>query len=186
MRAQRRACTAGAVTAAIFLGLSLGVQAHHEAGEGLAAPGFRPDSEHAGVFIERLDSATFAVLPTMIRRTERTAHSFDSQRQFVAGLEASGLSAVSRNRRIDLGRVLQRSQYQFFEYGLERVSGVMESYHTGTDYVLVMELLTPDDQSIFGIEIYIVDSEGRNAFSFLLNEHHQLFAEANHISALGG
>ena len=62
------------------------------------------------------------------------------------------------------------------------MSGVVESYHTGTDYVLIMELLTPDDQSIFGIEIYIVDSEGRNAFSFLLNEHHRIFAEANLIA----
>ncbi len=178
MRAQRLACAAGAVTAAILFGLSLGVQAHHETGDTLTVPGYRPDSEHAANFINGLDNSTVAVLPTMIHRMDRTGHSFDSQRRIIALLNESGMDAVSRNRRIDLGRMLQASQFQFFEHGLETVSEVVAGYDTGTDYVLAIEMATPDDQSIFGIQIYIVDSDGQNAFSFLLNDHHQLFAEA--------
>ncbi len=179
MRAQRLACAAGAVTAAILFGLSLGVQAHHETGDTLAVPGYRPDSEHAATFINELDTSTVAVLPTMIHRMDRTGHSFDSQRQIVELLNEAGVEAITRNRRIDLGRMLQASQFQFFEHGLETVSEVVAGYDTGTNYVLAVEMVTPDNQSIFAIQIYIVDSDGQNAFSLLLNEHHQLFAEAN-------
>ena len=44
---------------------------------------------------------------------------------------------------------------------------------------MVMEILLPNDSEVFGIEIYIVDSDGQHVFSFLLNEHHTMFAEAD-------
>ena len=44
---------------------------------------------------------------------------------------------------------------------------------------MVMEILVPGDSAVFGIEVYIVDEAGQHVFSFLLNEHHQMFAEAD-------
>jgi hypothetical protein len=45
-----------------------------------------------------------------------------------------------------------------------------------------MEILVPGDQSVFGIELYIMDPQGRSAFSFLLNSHHELFAGAKLVA----
>ena len=41
-----------------------------------------------------------------------------------------------------------------------------------------MEFLVPGGQEIFAIESYILDKDGNNAFSFLLNSHHEMFASA--------
>lgn len=36
----------------------------------------------------------------------------------------------------------------------------------------------PGGQAVFGIEVYLMDPQGKSAFSFLLNSHHQMCAEA--------
>jgi hypothetical protein len=47
---------------------------------------------------------------------------------------------------------------------------------------LVVELLLHPDQTkvvaVWGIHCYILDREGANAFSFLLNSHHKMFVDA--------
>ena len=146
------------------------------------APGFRPDQYCVPGFADTLDSATVAVLPTIVRRVERTAHSFASQQQIVAFLAEMGTEARKKPRRVDLGPIRRHSQWDMFQYGARTVSESLESYDTGTDYTLVMEILVPDAQAVFGIEIYIVDQAGEHALSFLLNSHHKLFAEAKLVA----
>ena len=48
------------------------------------------------------------------------------------------------------------------------------------DYALVVELLIYPDQNsaVWGIHCYVLDREGTNAFSFLLNSHHKMFVDA--------
>ncbi|MDJ0759076.1 MAG: hypothetical protein QNJ19_06730 [Woeseiaceae bacterium] len=151
----------------------------NDEGRTTPAPGFRPDNENATAFIEALDSATIAVFPTMVRRENRTAHSFSSQRLAVSMLNDSGLvKATLANKRIDLGSLHYDSQWNLFQYGLNTVSQSLTGYNTGADYSLVIEILVRDNQSVFGIACYIIDREGRDTFSFLLNSHHQMFAEA--------
>jgi hypothetical protein len=70
------------------------------------------------------------------------------------------------------------SQWDLFQYGLNTIASALEGYDTGADYTLVMEMILPVDNVVWGIEIYVLDREGRNAFSFLLNEHHQMFVDA--------
>ena len=45
-----------------------------------------------------------------------------------------------------------------------------------------MEVLFPpirgSSQAVFGIHCIILDNRGENAFSFLLNSHHQMFVDA--------
>ena len=40
-------------------------------------------------------------------------------------------------------------------------------------------LFPPGNQYVFGVHVYILDRNGENAFSFLLNSHHRVFVEAD-------
>ena len=145
-------------------------------------PGYLPDGYFSASFAEAVDDATIAVLPTLIRRTGRTAHSFASQKQIVAFLERRGIAASIKPKRIDRGPLRRGSQWEIFQYGADSVSDAVKEYETGTDYMLVLEILVPNDQAVFGIELYIVDRNGAHALSFLLNEHHAMFADADLVA----
>lgn len=155
----------------------------HEPEQTTPVPGFQPESPYAAAFVDSLATAQIAVLPTIIRRAERTAHSFSSQQTIIADLNASGITtALPRRKRIEMGPLQRVSQWQLFQYGLETIAGQLEGYDTGADYTLVMEILVPGDEAVFGIEVYILDGQRRSAFSFLLNSHHQMFADAKLVS----
>lgn len=145
-------------------------------------PGYRPEGYFSPSFVEALDNTTISVLPTLVRRTGRTAHSFASQQQIVAHLNGRGIAASIKPKRIDLGPLRRPSQWEIFQYGADSVAEAVKGYETGADYTLVMEILVPNDQAVFGIEVYIVDQVGAHALSFLLNEHHEMFAEAGLVA----
>jgi hypothetical protein len=143
-------------------------------------PGFRPDSPQAATFVAEYDTATIVVHPTIVRRAQRTAHSFASQSQIIELLGAAGMTARPGNTRVDLGRLPRQSQWDLFQSDLGRIADKVRGRHPDARYHLVLELLLPvSDGEIFGIECYIVDQEGNNAFSFLLNSHHRLFVDAH-------
>lgn len=165
-----------------LLGLSLSVFAD-ETAQKTADPGFRPESEYAAGFLDTVGTAKIAVLPTLVRRDERTAHSFASQQRIVAFLNESGIAtATSKQRRVDLGPLRRASQWEIFQWGAELIAEKLVGYETGADYTLVLELLVPDSQAVFGIEVYIIDRQGHSAFSFLLNSHHQMFVDAKLVA----
>ncbi|MBU2677390.1 MAG: hypothetical protein KJP16_09910, partial [Gammaproteobacteria bacterium] len=169
---------AGAGLAITALALAVPSLAH-EAVETTPDPGFRPQSPYAAEFVESAGTATIAVLPSIVRRAERTAHSFNSQDQIVVFLNKTGIGTpVTKSRRVDLGPLRRPSQWEIFQYGAETVASELQGHKTGADYTLVMEFLVPDQKSVFGIEIYVLDRNGQNAFSFLLNAHHEMFADA--------
>ena len=152
----------------------------HETAQTIPDPGFRPESEYAAAFLDTVGAAKIAVLPTLVRRTTRTAHSFESQQQIITFVNESGIStALTNPRRIDLGPLRRPSQWEIFQYGATSIAEILQGYETGTDYALVIEVLVPHDQAVFGIEVYIMDRQGQSAFSFLLNSHHQMFREAD-------
>jgi hypothetical protein len=162
-----------------FLWLALLPAAAHEAQQTIPEPGFRPPSEYAPAFVEAVGGMSIEVLPTLVRRIDRTALSFTSQRDIVDFLNSQGIAtATARPDRLDLGPLRRDSQWNLFQQGLSAVSGVAVSRDSDADYLLLMEILVPGDEEVFGIEVYIVDAQGRNAFSYLLNSHHQMFAEA--------
>ncbi len=145
-----------------------------------SAPGYRPENENAAAFLDSLDSATIAVVPTLVRRERRTAYSYASQQLAVSMLNDSGLTnAKLANKRVDLGRLHYDSQWNLFQYGLSTVRQNLAGYKTDADYLMVMEILVPAGQDVFGVECYIIDREGHDMFSFLLNSHHQIFVDAN-------
>ena len=149
----------------------------------IAEPGFRPGSEFATAFLDSTSSAKIAVLPTIVRRTDRTAHSFASQKQVIAHLNDSGLlAAISKPVRIKMPPLRRPSQWEIFQFGVDTIGEKLKKYDSGADYVLVVELLVPGDREIFGIEVYILNPQGEDAFSFLLNSHHQMFADAKLVA----
>ncbi len=167
----------------ILLLLLCGSALAHEPHDTMPVPGYRPDSAYAQEFVDSAGSMTVTVLPTLVRRMERTGHSLSSQRAIVDFLNAGGIaSASAKSKRLDLGRLLHASQWELFEYGSRTLAKTLADYETGSDYTFVMEILLPEGNAVFGIEIYILDSEGRNAFSFLLNDHHEVFAEGHLIA----
>ncbi|RZV34203.1 MAG: hypothetical protein EX272_13255 [Chromatiales bacterium] len=150
-----------------------------EPGQTIADPGFRPVNGRAPGFVEALGDTRIVVLPTIVRRQERTAHSFASQDQIVAYLNAQGIAVATPGpRRIDLGPLRRPSQWEIFQAGERAIAEIFAAYDTGGDYTLIMELLVPGNQAVFGIEVYIVNRQGQSAFSFLLNAHHEMFAAA--------
>ncbi len=152
----------------------------HEAETTITEPGFRPDSEHAQAFVRACESSTIAVLPTIVRRVDRSAVSFDSQAQVVEYLNEHGIGNASRRSlRVDLGPARRPSQWEMFQYASSLITERVADRPGKTDYTMVMEILVPDDSAVFGIEVYIVDKAGQHVFSFLLNEHHEMFAEGN-------
>lgn len=167
------------MVAAIGLLLAVSIVDADNHGQTTPSPGFRPETENSAALIESLGSAKVAVFPSLVRRESRTAHSFSSQKLAVSMLNGSGLlEARPANRRMDLGDLQRVSQWDLFQYGLRSVGEQLAAHATDADYLLVLEFLVPDNQNVFGIECYIVDRNGQNVFSFLLNSHHEMFVEA--------
>lgn len=157
----------------------------HEMEETIADPGFRPHSDNAAVFIDTLGDVSIAVYPTIIRRAGRTAHSFASQEQIVAFINRTGVAeAVARPLRIDLGRLAGRSQWDLFQNDMEQIAEKLTGRRDDAAYHVFLSFILPvDEQTIFGIHCYVLDKQGQNAFSFLLNSHHRLFIDADLVAA---
>lgn len=168
------------VAAFCLIAVSLSASAH-EAKQTIPDPGFRPQSAYTPAFLEAVDTATIAVYPTIVRRADRTAHSFASQDQIISLMGQESITvAVRGNRRIDLGRLQGSSQWEVFESDMQRIAEGLQNLGPDSKYRLVMEFLLPvSNQQIFGVHCYVLDQQGHNAFSFLLNSHHQLFVDAD-------
>lgn len=152
----------------------------HEADETTQEPGFRPHSEYAAAFVDGLDQATIAVHPTLLRGVVDNSYSVASQKQIVEWLRQTQKTAAEEGPiRVDLGRAEARSQWELFLEDIQRITWALQSEPADADYHLFLELLfPPSNREVFVIHCYVLDRRGLNAFSFLLNPHHQVFANA--------
>lgn len=173
-----------AFSARVLAGAALCLSvAAHETAEKSSDPGFRPECERASVFVADIQTATVQVHPSIIRTPTNTTFSAESQQQVVAFLNTEKVvKAVPDNMEFDVGEIKGRGQFDWFQNDLETISRKVESLQTEADYILVMEVLFPPErgnsQSVFGIHCMVVNTEGQNVFSFLLNSHHRMFADA--------
>ena len=163
--------------------LLVGAESHKT----LNAPGYRPQSNLADSFLEQLGSSRIAVLPTLIRTHQGTAHSEASQKAVVSFLRENKLGVPEmRETELDVGKPQGKGQYEMFQNDLKTIGKVVNK-QSGAEYFVVLEhLVTPipsGDIAIGGIHIYVLDAKGKNAFSFLLNSHHKIFVEAKLKSA---
>jgi len=170
--------------AIVFLAFIMAAPAlAHETQEKVEDPGFRPESENASAFIEAFDTATIAVYPSIIRKVDRVAYSYTSRQQIISSLNEDGKAgAVIANSRIDMGALQGQSQWNWFQNGIEAVSREVQRKARDVDYSMTMEILfPPGNQYVFGVHLYILDRNGENAFSFLMNSHHRSFVDANMV-----
>jgi hypothetical protein len=155
----------------------------HETAEKSPDPGFRPECEKASTFIADVKTATVQVHPSIVRTPTNTTFSTKSQQQVVAFLNAEKITkAVPDKMEFDVGEIKGRGQFDWFQNDMETIGREVKSLEAEADYILVMEVLFPPErgnrQSVFGIHCMILDTEGQNVFSFLLNSHHRMFADA--------
>ena len=173
--------------AVVLLATATTLLAGEESQEQLKVPGFRPQSKLADSFLEQLGSSRIAVLPTLVRTRQGTVQSEASQKAVVNFLKQNKLGVPEmRETELDVGKPQGKGQYSLFMNDLKTIGKVVKK-QSGAEYFVVLEhLVTPTpsgDIAIGGIHIYVLDAEGKNAFSFLLNSHHKIFIEAKLRSA---
>ena len=172
---------------AIILVLALLPIAHaHETAEKSPYPGFRPDCESGLAFVAGIKTALMRVYPTVIRTPTNTYFSIESQQQIVEFLNESNFITVkSDSSKVDPGELKGAAQFEWFMNDMAVIGKAIQSRGIADDYILVMEVLFPptrgNRQSVFGIHLIILNAEGENAFSFLLNSHHQMFVDADMV-----
>lgn len=146
-------------------------------------PGYRPESVLEQVFIDSYRESTFKMYPTITREIDTTTWSKTLSKEFAQNLnEAENLNIQLSENTLDPEELIGKSQFQFFMYDLVRLGNQIKIKKGNTDYHIIPEILfAPERQGtlfVFGIHIFILDKEGENVFSFLLNAHHELFVEA--------
>jgi hypothetical protein len=159
----------------------------HETEQKNPYPGFRPESELASTFVAAVKTADVIVYPTIIRTPTNTTFSAESQQKVVEFLnERKVTTAKSGENPIDPGEIKGQGQFDWFQNDMAVIGKAVEDMEPGEDYVLVMEVLFPPTrgtrQMVFGIHCIVLNAEGENVFSFLLNSHHQMFIDAEMVA----
>ena len=164
----------GTLAALLVLGFSTG---------SLADVAYRPEANGARAFVENVSSAEIAVFPTIVRTPYLSRFSTESQRQVIAFLNKNNLgSGKAGDLQFYLGGLQGRSQFEMFQNSMQEISRQLAGYEGEADYTMVIEVVFPPVVSgltrVFGIHVYLLDAAGDNAFSFLMNSHHQAFVDA--------
>lgn len=166
------------IAAAVCLALLLLYGCTNQAEQNTAAPAFRPYSENASAFLNALKTAWVAVYPTIVRTFEGTSYSVQSQQQIVSILNQERITtALAQPGTLVPGEQVSNIQWDIFQSDMHAIAEQLKDRKSDAQYSLVMEFLVA--QGVGGIHCYIFDRNGENAFSFLLNAHHKLLADAN-------
>lgn len=170
------------MAAAVCLALLLLNGCTNQAEHVTAAPAFRPHSENSSAFLNALKTARVAVYPSIVRTFEGTSYSAQSQQQIVSILNQERITtALAQPGTLAPGEQLSNIQWDIFQSDMHAIAGQLKNRKSDAQYSLVMEFLVA--QGVGGIHCYIFDRRGENAFSFLLNAHHKLLADANLVAA---
>ncbi len=180
----------GTVQTSIFFDnvqlIDLGVQkeaTNSELDKYISMPGFRLESGLNQVFVNSYKESKFIIYPTITREIDTITWSAALSKEFAQNLKREdNLTIQLSENALDPGELMGKNQYQFFMYDMVRLGNEIKIKKKTTDYNIIPEILfEPERQGtlfVFGIHVFILDKEGENAFSFLLNSHHELFVEA--------
>ncbi|WP_299579538.1 LamG domain-containing protein [uncultured Sunxiuqinia sp.] len=147
----------------------------------LVNPGFKPESDLSADFLQSYKPGKFVVYPTVIRTPDSTAFSPGSAKAFADLLiNDLHLNAEFNETILNPGQLEGQGQLNFFNNDMKRLASAIREEGTNADYYVVLEILFPPRQSeavnVFGIHILVLDKDTENAFSFLLNAHHDYMA----------
>ncbi|MCA9262689.1 MAG: hypothetical protein KDA60_02525 [Planctomycetales bacterium] len=150
-----------------------------------ATPGYRPDTAEADQFVRSAKSATIAVYPVVIReKVAGTSYNTESQKAAILKLHDAGIrQTIAVATQLDTKELQGDTQWKLFQAGLASFGKQIDEAKLAADYAIIVELLMDprpvDAWTLFGVHCYVLDASGKNAFSFLLNSHHQLFVNSD-------
>ncbi|WP_340115032.1 LamG domain-containing protein [Maribellus mangrovi] len=147
-------------------------------------PGFRPESELAENFIKNYKKAKFMVYPTIVRIIDTKIWSAPYKTIFYEPLRNDlELNVRPSEVELDPGELTGNNQFDFFNGDMKNLAAGISDLESDANYNVVMEVLfasqQPDTLKVYGMNIFILNNEGENVYSFLLNSHHNLFTNAH-------
>lgn len=154
----------------------------HETEEKTPAPGFRPESEYADAFLSSVETCHMVVYPTVVRIKTTDGivmnHNRESQKAILDYLIKSQI--IDPNG-LNLSKIEGQGQFDFFQSSIKQMAEqIKHPYHLATEVIIIQR--QDNHLGVWGIHVYILDQAGHNAFSFLLNSHHQLLVDAKLFS----
>ena len=156
--------------------------------EPISVPGYRPpaEAESEKLFRESLGNMEITVFPTVVRRFDGTEYDEASMERACSFIEKNNIAKPqSSNQKIDLSESMANIQWQVFQKGMSLFADHLKANPVKTEFALLIDFLVAPgkegSEAVGGIQCYVLDSKGKNVFSFLLNSHHKLFTDAQMI-----
>ncbi|MBN2311644.1 MAG: hypothetical protein JXR94_21880 [Candidatus Hydrogenedentes bacterium] len=151
--------------------------------QGPAVPNPEPGIPPTGSFLESDGTSTVTVFPAVVRTFEGVAYSQASREAAIAFLKENRLGVgQASDTELDLANTGGGVQWNAFQNGIKALAAKLPEQKLSSDYVMLLEFLVTNTRSggvaVGGIECYLLEGNGANACSFLLNSHHSVFTEA--------
>jgi len=146
-------------------------------------PGFLVESDLNQAFINSYKESKFIIYPTITRAIDTTNWSELLSETFAQKLKRDENLDISLNKDLlNPGELIGTGQFEFFKNDMERLANEVRLKKEESDYFIIPEILFAPKSNetlfVFGIHIFILNKDGENVFSFLLNSHHELFLDA--------
>ncbi len=146
---------------------------------------YRPEVENDvdRTFRKKIGDMSITVFPTIVRSHGLTLYERNSGEKIADFFEKNKLARVQiSDHELSISKKVDITQWSVFQESMKIFADHLKSSEIKTDYALLSEfLLTPrkaGGEAIGGINCFLMSSDGKNVFSFLLNSHHKLFNEA--------
>jgi hypothetical protein len=149
----------------------------------ISIPGFRPESLLGKAFINSYKDSQFIIYPTITRAIDTTTWSKLLSNEFAQNLKRNeNLNICLNENFLNPGELMGKSQFEFFQNDMVRLGNEVKMKNEKVDYCIIPEIIFEPERNgtlfVFGVHVFILNHEGENVFSFLLNSHHELFVEA--------
>ena len=146
-------------------------------------PGFLVESDLNQAFINSYKESKFIIYPTITRAIDTTNWSELLSETFAQKLKRDENLDISLNKDLlNPGELIGAGQFEFFKNDMKSLANEVRLKKEESDYFIIPEILFAPKSNetlfVFGIHIFILNKDGENVFSFLLNSHHELFIDA--------
>jgi len=139
------------------------------------------ESDKYKSFYHGLKEKGIAVFPGVVRNDDGTTYDLASRNAIASFFQSRGVSNVHlADEEVGLGGLEGlNSQWALFERSMPLFSDHLKANPIDSGYALIAEYVVEETINVIHvIQCYILDSDGEDAFSFLLNSHHKLFTDA--------
>jgi hypothetical protein len=138
----------------------------------------------AGLMAAR-GSLWLAVYPTILRR-DSIGYDAAEARRLASGLEAAGLARITPlGDRVHLTPEWEPNQAAMWNRSLGELRAWLSLHPAGADYVLLVECLLQPSDVLAGVNVYLLDRQGRLALRRFYDTHRQEFAAVSRRGPTG-